>query len=153
MDVLLPEAAQIHQQWLNRKRDYAAMTYQQIEMGMEKKAVDYLNGLQELRKFTNSVSELFTTRDLLMMPTVAFPAPAEDPVIGSKEEDEMVFTGPFNISGHPAVTVNMGFTENGLPIGIQLIAPHFQDIELLRAVHQLEQLRVMPLSPLLRKGV
>lgn len=153
MDVLLPEAAQIHQQWLDRKSDYAAMTYKQIEMGMEKKAVDYLNGLRDLRKYSDAVTELFATKDLLMMPTVAFAAPAEDPVIGSEEEDEMVFTGPFNVSGHPAVTVNMGFTESGLPIGMQLIAPHYQDIELLRAVHQLEQLRAMPLPPLIRKGV
>lgn len=153
MDVLLPEAAQIHQQWLDRKSEYAAMTYQQIEMGMEKKAIDYLNGLRDLRTYSNDVSELFRTRDLLMMPTVAFAAPAEDPVIGSEEENEMVFTGPFNISGHPAVTINMGFTENGLPIGMQLIAPHFQDIELLRAAHQLEQLRTAPLPPLIRKGV
>lgn len=153
MDVLLPEAAQIHQQWIGRKADYAEMTYRQIEMGLEKKAVDYLNGLRDLRKYTDAVSELFATADLLMMPTVAFAAPAEDPVIGSKEEDEMVFTGPFNISGHPAVTINMGFTENGLPVGMQLVAPHFQDIELLRAAHQLEKLRTMPLPPLIRKGV
>lgn len=153
MDVLLPEAAQIHQKWIKRKSDYAAMTYQQIEMGMEVKAVDYLNGLRDLREYTDGVSGLFTKRDLLMMPTVAFAAPAEDPVIGSEDEDEMVFTGPFNISGHPAVTINMGFTESGMPIGMQLIAPHLQDIELLRAAHQLEQLRTMPLPPLLGKGV
>lgn len=153
MDVLLPEAAQIHQPWLARKADYAEMTYRQIQMGLEAKAVDYLNGLRGLRQYTDAVSELFTTADLLMMPTVAFAAPAEDPVIGSEEEDEMVFTGPFNISGHPAVTVNMGFTEGGLPVGMQLIAPHFQDIELLWAAHQLEERRQMPKPPLIRKGV
>jgi aspartyl-tRNA(Asn)/glutamyl-tRNA(Gln) amidotransferase subunit A len=153
MDVLLPEAAQIHQQWLGRKSDYAEMTYRQIQSGMEAKAIDYLNGLRDLRRYTDAVSEVFATTDLLMMPTVAFAAPAEDPVIGSKEEDEMAFTSPFNISGHPAVNVNMGFTESGLPVGMQLVAPHFQDIELLRAAHQLERLRTMPLPPLIRKEV
>lgn len=153
MDVLLPEAAQIHKQWLNRKTDYAARTYHQIEIGMEKKAVDYLDGLRNSRKYTQDVTSVFKTIDLLLMPTVAFAAPAEDPVIGSTEENEMVFTGPFNISGHPAVTINMGFTENGLPIGMQLTAPHFQDIELLQAASQLEQLRTMKLPPLIRKGV
>ena len=140
MAVLLPEAAQIHQQWLSRKEEYASMTYRQIEQGMAAKAVDYLNGQQNLKHFTSAVSTLFNTFDLLLMPTVSFAALAEDPVIGS-EEDEMLFTGPFNISGHPAVSVNMGFTADGLPVGMQLAAPHFQDIELLRAAHQLETMR------------
>lgn len=140
MAVLLPEAAQIHQQWLERKEEYASMTYRQIEQGMEAKAVDYLNGQRDLKGFTSAVSTLFNTFDLLLMPTVSFAALAEDPVIGS-EEDEMLFTGPFNISGHPAVSVNMGFTADGLPVGMQLAAPHFQDIELLRAAHQLETMR------------
>ena len=140
MAVLLPEAAQIHQQWLSRKEEYASMTYRQIEQGMAAKAVDYLNGQQDLKRFTSAVSTLFNTFDLLLMPTVSFAALAEDPVIGS-EEDEMLFTGPFNISGHPAVSVNMGFTADGLPVGMQLAAPHFQDIELLRAAHQLETMR------------
>ncbi|ANU26210.1 amidase [Planococcus versutus] len=153
MNVLLPEAAQIHKQWLDRKKEYATMTYHQIEMGMEKKAVDYLDGLLSLKKYTEDVTRLFKSIDFLLLPTVAFAAPAEDPVIGSSEEDEMVFTGPFNISGHPAVTINMGFTENGLPVGMQLVAPHFRDIELLQAAAQLEHLRAVKLPPLIGKGV
>ncbi|TWT14528.1 amidase [Planomicrobium sp. CPCC 101079] len=139
LNVLLPEAAHIHQKWIHRKEDYAEMTYRQIEAGMKQKAIDYLNGLRDLRRYTDAVSTLFKKVDVVLTPTVAFPAPAEDPEIGSEEMDEMQFTGPFNISGHPAVSLNMGFTHDGLPVGMQLIGPHFGDMELLQIAHQLEQ--------------
>ncbi len=139
MDVLLPEAAQIHQSWLNLKDDYAELTYMQLEQGMKHLAVDYLNGLEDVKRYTDSISDLFNTVDIILTPTVAFPAPEEDPEIGSEELDEMIFTGPFNISGHPAVTLNMGFTDEELPIGMQLVGPHFHDQELLQIAYQLEE--------------
>ncbi|MCT2537092.1 amidase [Aquibacillus koreensis] len=149
MNVLLPEAAHIHQKWMGRKAEYATLTYKQLELGIKQLAIDYLNGLKDLRHYTNSVSALFQHVDFILTPTVAFPAPAEDPVIGSEELDEMVFTGPFNISGHPAVTLNLGFTEDSLPIGMQLVAPHFHDTELLEAAYQLEQTHIRKLPTIL----
>lgn len=138
LNILWPQAAQIHQPWIDRKEKYAEMTYRQLQMGMDHKTLAYLEGLKALELYTTQVSRLFDQVDIVLTPTVAFPAPAEDPVIGSEELDEMMFTGPFNISGHPAVTLNAGFTTDGLPIGIQLVAPHFQDIELLQTAAQLE---------------
>src|SRR5690606_33986369 len=121
------------------KEDYAEMTYRQLQMGMDQKTLAYLEGLKALERYTAQVSQLFDQIDIVLTPTVAFPAPAEDPVIGSEELDEMLFTGPFNISGHPAVTLNAGFTADGLPVGIQLVAPDFKDLELLQAASQLEE--------------
>ncbi|WP_019415448.1 amidase [Paenisporosarcina sp. TG20] len=149
LNVLLPEAAHIHQKWFDRKDDYTETTYKQIELGMQHRAVDYINSLEHLNWYKESVSDLFNQVDLIMTPTVAFEAPAEDPVIGSEELDEMMYTGPFNISGHPAVTLNMGYTENGLPVGIQLVAPHFQDMELLQAAYQLEQTQSIKLPQII----
>lgn len=149
MSILLPEAAHIHQKWFGQKEDYAELTHKQLELGMQHKAVDYLDGLKDLDRYTQAVSSLFEGVDIILTPTVAFPAPAEDPVIGSEELDEMLFTGPFNISGHPAVTLNMGFTSDGLPVGMQLVAPHFQDMELLQAASRLEQSGVTKMPPLM----
>ncbi|MFZ3577607.1 amidase [Virgibacillus sp. DJP39] len=152
MNVLLPEAAQIHQHWIGRKAEYADLTFKQIEVGMQHKAVDYLNGLEDLSRYTDSVSDLFTQIDVILTPTVGFSAPAEDPEIGSEELNEMMFTGPFNISGHPAVTLNMGFTDKGLPVGMQLVAPHFHDMELLQAAFQLEQTQSKKLPPVITES-
>lgn len=149
MNILLPQAAQIHQNWFGRKEDYAELTYKQLEMGMQHKTVDYLEGLKDLNLYTKAISNLFDRVDIILTPTVPFPAPTEDPVIGSDELDEMMFTGPFNISGHPAVTLNMGFTAEGLPVGLQLVAPHFQDMELLQAASQLEDIEIRKIPPVI----
>jgi aspartyl-tRNA(Asn)/glutamyl-tRNA(Gln) amidotransferase subunit A len=138
MNVLLPEASHIHREWLSRKHDYTALTYQQIDQGLSISALDYIRALEERYSFRKKVDEIFTQVDILLTPTVAFPAPAEDPVIGDEELNEMTFTGPFNVSGHPAITMNGGFTQEGLPVGIQLVGKHFGEAGLLSVAHGVE---------------
>jgi aspartyl-tRNA(Asn)/glutamyl-tRNA(Gln) amidotransferase subunit A len=48
---------------------------------------------------------------------------------------------PANVSGQPALTIRGGFSENGLPLGIQLIGQSFGDADLLRTGHQFENAR------------
>ncbi len=78
--------------------------------------------------------------DLLLTPatpTTAFP-------LGSRTSDPLamylndVFTIPVNIAGLPALALPAGFHE-GLPVGIQLIGPAFQESRLLRAGHAFQQ--------------
>ncbi|MFZ3589979.1 amidase [Bacillus sp. DJP31] len=139
MNLLLPEAAQIHEKWLDLKDQYAPMTYQQIEMGLKHMALDYLKGVKAQKEFREIVTKAMCDVDVVLMPTVAFPAPAEDPIIGDADQNEMTFTGPFNLSGHPAITINMGFTSTHLPVGIQLVGRHFGEKELLHVAHVLEE--------------
>ena len=47
---------------------------------------------------------------------------------------------PFNLSGHPAISVPAGFTADGLPVGLQLIAPWFGEQRLLNVAAALEQI-------------
>ena len=37
------------------------------------------------------------------------------------------FTYPFNLTKHPSSTINCGFSSSGLPVGIQVVAPHYED--------------------------
>lgn len=92
--------------------------------------------------------ELFDQFDLLMtptMPTEAFdakgPPPGEIdgvpiPLLGS-----LAFTYPFNLAGNPAASVPAGFTEKGLPAGLQIIAPRLRDDLVLQAAFAFEQYR------------
>lgn len=90
------------------------------------------------RDFRAQVDALFTSHAALLTPTTLSPAPRF-----AEFEDGPVWTAmrtlPFNMSGHPAISVPCGFAENGLPLGAQLVGPHGQEALLCRIAHAFEQ--------------
>jgi aspartyl-tRNA(Asn)/glutamyl-tRNA(Gln) amidotransferase subunit A len=73
------------------------------------------------------LNAVFETVDAIITPTVPFP-PFK---FGEKSKDPIsmymsdLFTVPANIAGIPAISIPSGQTENGLPLGFQILAPHF----------------------------
>jgi aspartyl-tRNA(Asn)/glutamyl-tRNA(Gln) amidotransferase subunit A len=63
-------------------------------------------------------------------------------------------TYPFNLSGNPAASIPAGFTQAGLPVGLQIIGPRFRDDLVLQAAHLIEtQLGLADHMPALTRGV
>jgi len=64
--------------------------------------------------------------------------------LGEKVQDPLqmylvdAFTLPVNLAGLPGISVPGGFTAQGLPLGLQLMAPHFAEESLLQAAHAFE---------------
>jgi aspartyl-tRNA(Asn)/glutamyl-tRNA(Gln) amidotransferase subunit A len=87
--------------------------------------------------------------DLLISPTS--PSPAFG--LGEKSSDplamylEDIFTGALNIAGVPGMSMPVGMTKSGLPIGMQLISNHFAEEKLLQAGKALEDALNLNLSP------
>ncbi|MFP8882031.1 MAG: amidase family protein, partial [Myxococcota bacterium] len=86
--------------------------------------------------------------DLLLTPTCAAPPPAlgcfdatpENPMQGMMASlPYTVFTSPFNVSGQPAISLPLHWNDDGLPIGIQLVAAYGREDLLIRVAAQLEQ--------------
>jgi aspartyl-tRNA(Asn)/glutamyl-tRNA(Gln) amidotransferase subunit A len=83
----------------------------------------------------------YASCDLLVSPVVPTPAWA----IGAGADDPLslylsdILTLSANLAGTPGMSVPCGFSSQGLPIGVQLQAAHFQEEILLRAAHNLEQ--------------
>jgi aspartyl-tRNA(Asn)/glutamyl-tRNA(Gln) amidotransferase subunit A len=78
--------------------------------------------------------------DLLISPTVAWEAPAEDPPVGEGQgATEARRTGPYNLTGLPAISVLCGFGSQGLPLGLQIAAAPLAEQLLLRVAHTYEQ--------------
>ena len=111
--------------------------------------VNDILAIQATRTALNqSFSELFTTFDLLLtptMPTDAFeakgPPPSEIDGHPISLLDAVAFTYPFNLSGHPAATVRAGLSTSGLPAGLQIIGPRHRDDLVLQAAYAYEQMR------------
>jgi amidase len=49
------------------------------------------------------------------------------------------FTGPFNVTGQPAISLPLHWNDDGLPIGVQLVAAYGREDVLFRLASQLEQ--------------
>jgi aspartyl-tRNA(Asn)/glutamyl-tRNA(Gln) amidotransferase subunit A len=100
----------------------------------------YLRAQRVRRLIANDFVEAFKSVDLIAgptTPTVAFK-------LGEKSADPLamyaadVNTVAVNLAGLPAISVPAGFSE-GLPVGLQLIAPAFAEAALLNAAHQFQQ--------------
>lgn len=95
---------------------------------------------------------LFDQADVIVTPTVSVPAlpatqRADEPLtvdgtpLGSLRENWYSYTIPFNPSGNPAISVPCGFAENGIPIGLQVVAPWHEEQRLVGVAAALSQLR------------
>ncbi|WP_309570027.1 amidase family protein, partial [Deinococcus sp.] len=111
-----------------RPADYAPLTRTQLELGFVMPAVTYIRAQQYRRRLIQRFFTVFGDVDALISPTVAWVAPAEDPVIaGDEGAAEARRTGPHNLTGFPAVSIRAGVGAAGLPVGVQVITPPGQD--------------------------
>ncbi|MEV7013232.1 amidase, partial [Streptosporangium sp. NPDC051022] len=112
--------------------------------------LDLMAALDAQNRVSRSVGAFFTGHDLLVTPTLGrLPAPHgtlryDDPghdMDGWHRSlfDYGPFTVVFNIAGLPAVSLPLGWSESGLPIGVQLVAPYGREDLLLRVAARLER--------------
>jgi aspartyl-tRNA(Asn)/glutamyl-tRNA(Gln) amidotransferase subunit A len=67
------------------------------------------------------------TVDFLVTPTMTTPAPAFEGYDPTSTVRGRSFTAPFNVTGLPAISVPCGFTEAGLPVGMQIAGKPFDE--------------------------
>ena len=89
--------------------------------------------------------------DILLMPTLPMTAkPIPDEVITvndldlyiQRTEDMLENTSPFDVSGHPAMSIPWGKDQDGLPIGMMLIGKHFDEETIYKFAFQYEKYRI-----------
>ena len=104
-------------------------------------AADYAAGVDSLRYRAREIEQWwFDGWDLLVCPVTPYP-PQELglPIDDHRLMSGATFTVPFNISGQPAVSVPVGFTPDGLPIGVQLVAAYGREDLLVQLISLLEK--------------
>jgi amidase len=127
-----------------------AVTLASVEYGRRLTAIDLLRALRLCGTLTRGVSAFFRSYDVLVTPTVAGPPP----VLGTLNQNgpgidprgwlnklfELIpFTPLFNMTGQPAISLPLGQSSAGLPIGVQLVARYGDEATLFRLAAQLEQ--------------
>ncbi|MEZ5777001.1 MAG: amidase [Paracoccaceae bacterium] len=96
------------------------MPYQSMIAGVTLTGGDLANAHEAARRLRAEIDAALATVDAVVMPTVLAPAPP----FSAFEANEAVWTAmrtiPFNMTGHPALSVPMGFS-GGLPLGMQIV--------------------------------
>ena len=111
-------------------------------------AEQFTDALMVRKAVQNAMWRLMQDHDLLLTPTLAVP-PFEVGIQGPEVIDGrsvepfewLHFTYPLNFTGQPAASVPAGWTEDGLPVGLQVIGRHLDDGTVLRASAALEAAR------------
>ncbi|HET7093317.1 MAG TPA: amidase family protein, partial [Thermomicrobiales bacterium] len=144
------EASAFHAANLRRRADdYSANTRERLELGLLLPGTRYVAAQRARRVIVDAYRRLFERIDLLLTPVAASAsyrlddAPAR-PVLdtGDRMGPLIRFTGPFNLTGQPALSIPAGRTDAGLPIGVQLVGRPFDETRLLQVGAALqEQLR------------
>lgn len=101
----------------------------------------YLKAQKVRTRIADDFRSAFQDVDVILTPT----SPDKAFAIGSKADDPLamylndVFTVPANLAGIPAISVPAGLSDDGLPLGLQLIGPAFEEEKVLNAAWHLEQ--------------
>lgn len=140
-DIALAEATHYHVSqgyFPARADDYGEDVRKRLGAGTEVTAVNYLRGRAKQPEAVAVFDVAFERVDVILGPTAPIAAPAigaDEIVIGGESETVrsalVRMNRPANFTGHPAISIPCGFTRNGLPVGMQLIGPHWSEARLL----------------------
>lgn len=103
----------------------------------------YYNKAKKVQRLIrHQFNEAFKDVDLLLMPTQACPAFKFGAYDDNKLQMDLqdYFTAAVNIAGVPGISIPCGFTDSGLPIGVQLIGPHLSEEKLFQVGHAYQQI-------------
>ena len=116
-----------------------------IAAGNQLSAADYLRAVGGIREHSRRVVAFWDDHDILVTPTLTRPAPRIGTLGASLETaheeylDWLSFTYPYNCTGQPAISLPLGMSRSGLPIGVQLVGPPRGERTILGLASQLEE--------------
>jgi Asp-tRNA(Asn)/Glu-tRNA(Gln) amidotransferase A subunit family amidase len=141
--LLMADVSSYHWNWLRaRPSEYEPGTRRMLRLGELISARDYLLALQARRQFKTEMREVFCGHrlDAIVTPTnfgTAVPLAERFPAIAEPDDSivEIKFnhhTMPFNLTGQQALTIPCGFSDAGLPVGMQIVGRPFDEATILR---------------------
>lgn len=133
--------------WASRAADMTPVVEAMMQIGAALRPHDVAEAARLRFELLQEMNEVFRDVDLIVtptMPTTAFAAegPMPEEIAGTPIDnpfDANCFTFPFNITGHPAISLPAGIDGLGLPVGIQIVGRRLSEPWLLGASRHLER--------------
>jgi aspartyl-tRNA(Asn)/glutamyl-tRNA(Gln) amidotransferase subunit A len=139
--IMFGEALAYHERDLQTRPElYGKWTRSQLHQGALFSAADYVQAQRVRSLFTLEATEALAEVDVLITPTALTVAPtfeSYDPDARMRLPD---FMGVWNVTGQPALSVCCGFSEAGLPIGLQIIGSAFDEPTVFKVGDALQRL-------------
>lgn len=122
---------------LDQRARVGSVVRRRLVPGLLLSADDYFVAMHQRERLRESMERLFLSVDVLLLPAAPFTAHLIDDV-ASARSDVSRFNRLANLTGEPAVALPCGFSESGLPIGMQLMAGRWRESLLLRVAGSYE---------------
>ena len=143
--ILLTEASAAFAPHLEHRQNFGADVLAMLDQGRLLSAPDYVNAQRLRRKMSRDFEQLWSQVDCLVTPTTPNTAPlvGETMVqLGGRDQDVRLastrLARGFNLLGYPALSIPCGLSGTGLPIGLQIVGPPFEEALILRVGATLE---------------
>ena len=135
--ILNAEAAQLHRERVEKHPDkFGEDVLGNLRRGLEVKAIDYLEALEERERLADVVELAMEGVDAILVPATPRVAPRIEESEGVRPVMTR-FTRPFNVTGQPIVTLPA--PTNGLPVGIQVVGHYGEDAKVAEIAAWLEE--------------
>ena len=138
--IMVSEAYAYHEPNLKtRPQDFGEIVRGRFRVGALMSAADYLQAQRVRTMARREFASVMKEVDLLVTPTMTQPAAAFEGYDPSSTVRGRSFTAPFNVTGLPAISVPCGFTDDGLPIGLQIAGKPFDEPGVIQAAYTYQQ--------------
>jgi aspartyl-tRNA(Asn)/glutamyl-tRNA(Gln) amidotransferase subunit A len=143
--ILLSEASAVAEPYPQDRSLYGADVRALLDQGRLVPATDYINAQRLRRRIRREFDRVWKEVDCLITPATPIPAPRIGDTtvrLGGREEDVRLaatrLVRPVNALGYPALSLPCGLSAAGLPVGMQIIGPAFEEALVLRVGAALE---------------
>ncbi len=138
--ILVAEGYAYHEKRLREAPDkFGSSVRTRLLEGAFLSAADYITALRIRTVLNEQICTNFSRVDVFATPTAPRPPDAFETLDPNEQNLRPNFTNPFNLTGLPAISLPCGFTKNALPVGLQIIAPAFQESTAFRVAYAYEQ--------------
>ena len=142
---LLAEASAIMEPHLENRNRFGADVLSRLDQGRLIPATDYINAQRVRRRLRTEFEKLWKEVDCFLTPTTPNTAPriGENTVrLGGRDEDSRIaatrLVRGINVLGLPALSIPCGLSGAGLPVGLQIVGPPFEEATILKVGAALE---------------
>ena len=138
--ILIAEAYAYHEKtYQSTPEKFGSTVRRRMLEGAFLSAADYITAQRARAALNERMLANFARVEVILTPTVARPPDAFDSLDPNEQNLRPSFTNPFNLTGLPAISVPCGFTGSNLPVGLQIVAPAFEETTCFRTAYAYEQ--------------